>query len=149
MLDDPEDPNDLNKDKTSARAPPPERGRFVKGTSGNPGGRSKKKRDDLDAKIIARCESKIPNSSNTIIDLVLNGAFKSAAKGDMKAVRTVIELYRDALRKRGQTIVSDDADLEAARRILDLDLRLFADLKDEPISTTDNPFDRDDDQSDR
>jgi hypothetical protein len=128
---------------------PPDAGKFKPGQSNNPGGRPKKRKDDFDAKIIAICDRKIPNSAGTVLDLIINGAIKGAAKGDMKAVKTVIDLYRDALRKRGQSTAGDEDDIKAAKRILDLDPRLFADLTGEaPGPDQENAADKNDDIGD-
>ena len=137
------------KTETVGYKVPPDASKFKSGKSGNAGGRPKKTKDDFDARIIAICDRRLPNSSATVLDLIINGAIKGATKGDMKAVKTVIDLYRDALRKRGQSIVSDEADIEAAKRILDLDPRLFADLTGEALGPkNDNASGRDDDVSD-
>ncbi len=123
MADDPQDPK-----KKGGKRIPPLRSRFQPGQSGNPGGKPKKVKNDLDAKIVARFESKIPNSDNTVLDVILNSVIKEAARGDVRAAKTVIDLYRDALRKCGQAKNDDEADIEAAKRILNLDPRLFAGL---------------------
>ena len=143
MADEPEEP----RSNTRKRAPPLQ-SRFQPGRSGNPGGKPKKIKNDLDARIVARCESKIPNSENTVLDVVLNSVIKEAARGDVRAAKTVIDLYCDALRKRGQAKDHDEADIEAAKRILGLDSRLFTDLTDdESAPQKDNASDREDDDS--
>lgn len=124
---DPDDP-----DKKVGYKKPPERSRWPKGKSGNPGGRPKKQALDSDDRLIALVEAQVPHSEHTVLDLLWKAAIKAGVQnGDIKAVRLVYENYLQAKRRRRSTTTDDAGDRAIVERLLGADHSLVKDILDE------------------
>ena len=131
------DQDDSEDDRVGYKKPPKER-RYIKGKSGNAGGRPKKRALDSDDRLIALVEAKVSNSDNTVHDLLLKAAIKAGVQnGDMKAVRFVYDSYLLAKRRRLSTTTDDEGDRAIVEALLGADHPLVKDIVDE-LSESEN-----------
>ncbi len=70
------------------------------------------------------------NNDQIILDLVVMKLIKSAMAGDAKTAFKLLDLYVLAKKYEGSDRSEEEEDLDAARRILDLDPRFFSDVAD-------------------
>ena len=111
---------------------PPKAAQFAKGTSGNAGGRPKKRTLDSDDRLIALVEAKVPHSEHTVLDLMFKSAIKAGVQnGDIKAVRFVYDNYLQAKRRHRSTVTDDEGDRAIVEALLGADHPLVRDIVDE------------------
>lgn len=91
----------------------PKAGRFVKGQSGNPGGRKKRTQEEFD--LIAACKAKTPDALEVIENIMLNG---ETEKNRLTAATTIIERAYGKPKQEVEAQVSGQIE-QIVRRIVD------------------------------
>ncbi len=118
--------SNISEDKCGYRQPPKAH-RFKKGESGNPGGKRKKLDISLYDRLIKMLEMRA-NADQTILDLVMKNLIKLALGGDVKSSFKLLELYILAKRYASSKRDDESEDLDAARRLFELDPRFLSEI---------------------